>query len=396
MNRIDDDRLASYLPELIALRRDLHAHPETALEEVRTAGIVADHLREWGIEVHEKVGVTGVVGVLHGRRSGRRAIGLRADMDALHMEEHNHFAYRSTVPGKMHACGHDGHTAMLLGAARYLAADPDFAGTVNFLFQPAEEGTAGAKAMIADGLFDRFPIDLVFGLHTDPARPLGEFATRTGPALAGALTFRAEFRGSGGHGGAGPHHATDVTIPAAQFILALQTIIGRNISSLDSAVISVGHVAAGSFASPNVMPSEFMVAGTARYFRKDVLRILKDRMIEQAELLARASRCSAEVTIEEGTPPLVNSPDGCAVALRAAVDTVGEDHVDSNRTLSTGAEDFAYFVAERPGAYCWMGAGPGPDGVVHDVHTHCFDFNDATLADGVRYWVNLVRHTLGD
>jgi amidohydrolase len=396
MNRIDDDRLASYLPDLIALRRDLHAHPETALEEVRTAGIVADHLRGWGIEVHEKVGITGVVGVLHGRRPGSRAIGLRADMDALHMEEHNDFAYRSTVPGKMHACGHDGHTAMLLGAARYLAAAPDFAGTVNFLFQPAEENTSGAKAMIADGLFERFPADLVFGLHTDPARPFGEFATREGPALAGALSFRACFHGTGGHGGATPHNATDVTIPAANFILALQTIVGRNVSSLDSAVISVGHVEAGSSASPNVMPSEILVAGTARYFRTAVLQILKDRMAEQADLLARASRCSAVLTIDEGTPPLVNSPAGCAAAVRAAADAAGEDHVDANRALSTGAEDFAYFVADHPGAYCWMGAGPGPDGIVHDVHTHGFDFNDATLGHGVRYWVNLVRHTLGD
>jgi amidohydrolase len=396
MNRIDDDRLASYLPGLIALRRDLHAHPETALEETRTAGIVANRLREWGIEVHEKIGVTGVVGVLRGRRPGERAIGLRADMDALHMEEHNRFAHRSIVPGKMHACGHDGHTAMLLGAARYLAADPDFAGTVNFLFQPAEETASGAKAMMADGLFVRFPTDSVFGLHTDPARPLGTFATREGPALAGALSFRAMFHGTGGHGGAAPHNATDVTIPAANFILALQTIVGRNVSSLDSAVISVGHVEAGSSASPNVMPSEIQVAGTARYFRASVLQILKDRMAEQADLLARASRCSAELAIDEGTPPLVNSPAPYAAAIRTAIDTAGQDHVDGQRVLSTGAEDFAYFVAERPGAYCWMGAGPGPDGQVHDVHTHCFDFNDATLEHGVRYWVNLVRNMLGD
>ena len=391
MSLIDEQRLNASLPELIAIRRDIHAHPETAFEEVRTAGIIAERLRAWGIEVHEGIGKTGVVGVLKGKRPGQRCIGLRADIDALNIFEQNGFDYASTVPGKMHACGHDGHTAMLLGAARYLAEDPDFAGTVHFIFQPAEESGSGAPAMLRDGLLERFPCDAVYGLHTEPGRPVGEIATRLGAALAGSLSFQVTFKGTAGHGGAAPHLAKDATIPVAHFILGLQSIIGRNVPALESAVISIGHIAGGAKGSPNVMPSEVVVSGTARYFKQEILDTIRTRLTEKAELFARASGCEASLTIDYGTPPLVNHPDAFKTAIAAARLTFGDDKVETERSLSTGAEDFSFFADRVPGTYAWMGGGVGPDGLVHDVHTDRFDFNDASLPFGVSYWVNLVE-----
>ena len=391
MSTIDQNRLNAYLPELVALRRDIHAHPETAFEEKRTAALVAAQLQGWGIETHTGIGGTGVVGVLKGSRPGQRCIGLRADIDALNIFEKNEFDYASTVPGKMHACGHDGHTAMLLGAARYLAEDPDFAGTVQFIFQPGEECGAGAPAMMRDGLFDRFPCDAIFGLHTHPGQPVGEIATRLGAALAGSLSFHVTFKGTAGHGGAAPHLAKDATIPVAHFILGLQSIVGRNVSALDSAVISIGHISGGAKGSPNVMPAEILVSGTARYFKPEILDILRKRLSEQAELFARAGGCEVDVKIDYGTPPLVNHPEALQSALEAARLTFGADKVDPERALSTGAEDFAFFADKIPGTYAWMGGGVGPDGLVHDVHTDRFDFNDASLPLGVAYWVNLVN-----
>jgi hippurate hydrolase len=391
MSAIDENRLNAYLPELVALRRDIHAHPETAFEEVRTSKLVADRLRDWGIEVHEGIGGTGVVGVLKGKRPGQRCIGLRADIDALNIFEKNTFEYASTVPGKMHACGHDGHTTMLLGAARYLAEDPDFAGTVHFIFQPAEEGGTGAPAMLRDGLLERFPCDAVYGLHTHPGQPVGEIATRLGAALAGSLSFHVTFKGTAGHGGAAPHLAKDATIPVAHFILGLQTIVGRKVPALDAAVISIGHIGGGSKGSPNVMPAEVLVSGTARYFKTETLEIIRTRLVEQAELFARACDCEVDVRIDYGTPPLVNHPEAFKIAIEAANRTFGDGNVDTERTLSTGAEDFAFLANVVPGTYAWMGGGLGPDGLVHDVHTDKFDFNDASLPYGVSYWVNVVN-----
>ncbi|WP_312415582.1 M20 aminoacylase family protein [Shinella sp.] len=394
MSSIDRSKLDAYMPDLIALRHDIHAHPETAFEEVRTSALVAEKLREWGIEVHEGIGRTGVVGVLKGSRPGQRRIGLRADIDALHIFERNEFDYASTVEGKMHACGHDGHTTMLLGAARYLAQDPDFAGTVHFIFQPAEESAGGAPAMMKDGLFDRFPCDAVYGLHTEPGRPVGEIASRIGPALAGSMSFHVTFKGTAGHGGAAPHLADDCTIPVAHFILGLQSIVGRKVAAIDAAVISIGHISGGSKGSPNVMPAEMLVSGTARYFRDDVQQIIVSGLRNQAELFAKASNCSVDVQINEGTPPLVNHPEAFESALAAAERTFGKDKVERERTLSTGGEDFAYFANTVPGTYMWMGGGVGPDGLVHDVHTDRFDFNDASIPYGVSYWVNLVHTEL--
>lgn len=394
MSSIDRSKLDAYIPDLIALRHDIHAHPETAFEEVRTSALVAEKLREWGIEVHEGIGRTGVVGVLKGSRLGQRRIGLRADIDALHIFERNEFDYASTVEGKMHACGHDGHTTMLLGAARYLAQDPDFAGTVHFIFQPAEESAGGAPAMMKDGLFDRFPCDAIYGLHTEPGRPVGEIASRLGPALAGSLSFHITFKGTAGHGGAAPHLADDCTIPVAHFILGLQSIIGRKVAAIDAAVISIGHISGGSKGSPNVMPAEVLVSGTARYFRDDVQHVILRSLRNMAELFAEASNCKVDIQINEGTPPLVNHPDAFRSALAAAEKTFGKSNVECKRNLSTGGEDFAYFANTVPGTYMWMGGGVGPDGLVHDVHTDRFDFNDASIPYGVAYWINLVHTEL--
>ncbi len=266
MDANHDDILAglkAYESELIAIRRDIHRHPETGFEERRTAAIVAEKLKSWGIEVAEGIAKTGVVGTLRGARPGQRSIGLRADLDALNIEEIAGREHRSTVPGKMHACGHDGHTTMLLGAARYLAQRPDFAGEVHFIFQPAEEGLGGGRLMVEEGLFERFPVDAVYGMHNAPGLPAGTLASRKGPFFAASDTWTVTFRGSGGHGGAGAHLATDPTLVLAQFITAIQTIVSRNVQAIDVAVISVGHILAGHFNSPNISPAEAVVRGTS-------------------------------------------------------------------------------------------------------------------------------------
>src|SRR5271168_4352090 len=289
------DELKAYEPELIEIRRDIHRHPETGFEETRTAKIVADRLRSWGIDVVEGVAKTGVVGTLTGKRPGQRAIGLRADLDALHIREIEGRDHRSTVPGKMHACGHDGHTTMLLGAARYLAGNPDFGGTVYFIFQPAEEGLGGGRLMVEEGLFERFPADAVYGMHNMPGLEVGKFATRVGPFLAASDSWTVTFRGTGGHGGAGAHLATDPTLPLGHFVLALQTIIGRNVAATETAVASIGHVSAGDFGSPNIIPSEVVVRGTSRSYKPAIRDLLQKRITELAHSLAGAHGCTADV-----------------------------------------------------------------------------------------------------
>ncbi len=292
MTRYTPDLLAADLADLTAIRRDIHRHPETAFEEVRTAQIVADKLTSWGIEVHRGLATTGVVGTLKGNRPGQKTIGLRADMDALHLQEKNDFNYASQVPNKMHACGHDGHTTMLLGAARQLAAAPDFGGTVHFIFQPAEEGLGGARVMIEEGLFEKFPCDVVYGMHNMPGFPVGHFAIRTGPMLASSDSWEVVFKGTGGHG-AMPDRGTDPTFVAAQFIVAVQGIVGRNVPSSQAAVLSVGHIAAGTPGSPNVIPSEVLIRGTARSFSADVRNLLERRLAEVAAVSRRPAGCEA-------------------------------------------------------------------------------------------------------
>lgn len=389
-----EDWLAGHHAELTAIRRDIHAHPELGLEETRTAALVAKTLRSWGIEVTEGIGGTGVVGVIRGRKPGKRAVGLRADMDALALDEQTNLPHASRHPGKMHACGHDGHTTMLLGAAGYLAQNPDFAGTVHLIFQPAEEGRGGAVAMLKDGLFDRFPCDAIYGLHNSPGMPVGQFGTCTGPMLAAADSWKVTFRGVGGHGGSQPHLSTDITYAQAHFTLGLQGIVGRNVAPLDTCVISVGFIHSGSEQASNVVPSELVIGGTARTYSDEVRDMVERRIAELAIATARAWGCQAEPVYERGPRALLNKAEQVSVAVAAAAASVGADHVDPAIRPSTGGEDFAEMMQERPGAFMRIGNGVAPDGSFSGLHTPHYDFNDAIIPDGVRYWVNVVAEEL--
>ena len=386
--------LEPFRSELVAIRRDIHAHPEIGFTETRTAALVADALRAWGLEVTEGVGRTGVVATLKGERPGNRAVALRADMDALEINEATELAWASMVPGKMHACGHDGHTTMLLGAARFLAAHRDFAGSVHFIFQPAEEGYGGARAMLADGIFERFPCDAVYGMHNGPGLPAGRFALRSGPMMAAADFFSVTFRGTGGHGGSTPHLATDVTIAQAHFVLALQNVIGRNVPAVEAAVVSVGHIGGGSLGAPNVMPSEMVVSGTVRTFSDEMQALVERRLRELASAHAGAQGCTATVDYNRYTRVLINDPEHAAIAARAASALVGEDAVITNAPPITGGEDFADMLRAKPGAFIFIGNGVAPDGSFHAVHTPHYDFNDEILTLGSAYWVSLVRQEL--
>jgi amidohydrolase len=388
------EELKAYEPELIEIRRDIHRHPEVGFEETRTAGVVADKLRSWGIEVAEGIAKTGVVGTLRGARPGQRAIGLRADLDALNIQEIPGREYRSTIPGKMHACGHDGHTAMLLGAAKYLSRHRDFAGDVHFIFQPAEEGLGGGRVMVEEGLFDRFPVDAVYGMHNAPGLPVGKFATRKGPFLAASDTWSVTFRGTGGHGGAGVHLATDATIAMAQFIMATQTIVSRNVQAIETAVVSVGHVSGGDPNAPNIIPSEVRVVGTARSYKPEVRDLVEKRLGEIATSTAAAFGCAAELHYNRRYPPLVTHDEQTDISVAVARKLVGDANVDDHAPQQTGAEDFSFMLEAKPGGFVMIGAGLQPDGSFHNVHTPGYDFNDEILALGAGYWVSLVREEL--
>jgi amidohydrolase len=381
-------------PELIAIRHDLHAHPETGFEEHRTAAIIAERLRRWGLDVTDSVGRTGVVATLKGKRPGNRSIGLRADMDALNIEETTGLPYASTVPGKMHACGHDGHTAMLLGAAYTLAQHRDFAGTVHFIFQPAEEGLGGGLAMLGDGLLERFPAEKLYGLHNWPGMQVGRFGTVTGPFMAAGDTWTVTLRGSGGHGGAAAHLATDVTVAQAQFVMAAQTIVSRNVPALQPAVISVGYLGGGAWGSPNVIPSQVVIRGTARCFDEKVRELLERRLGEVAHAIAAVHGCTAELQYERIFAPLVNDA-GCTItAIDVANAIVGAENVDTSVSPVTGSEDFAFMLQQRPGNYIFLGNGVAADGSFAPVHTPKYDFNDKALPLGVRYFVALAQREL--
>jgi amidohydrolase len=389
-----ETRLANALPELTTLRQDIHTHPELGLEEERTAALVAATLRSYGIGVTERVGGYGVVGTLHGKRPGQGAIGLRADMDALSRIETTGLPYASATPGKMHACGHDGHTTMLLGAAQMLSQSPDFAGTVHFIFQPAEEGRGGAKAMLADKLFERFPCDAVYGMHNMPGIPVGQFALRKGPLMAGSGRWVVTFRGTGGHGGNSAHLSTDVTVALAFFIQALQAIVSRNVAATETAVISVGHIAGGSPQALNVMPAEMVIGGTMRAFNPQTQALLDKRMTEVAELAAATQGVTAEVALRWGAAPLLNHDTQVGAAASAAQRAVGDDNVDLDTKPVTAGEDFAFMLQAKPGAFIFIGNGDEADGPVHGLHTPTYNFNDAILPIGVRYWVELVQQEL--
>jgi amidohydrolase len=387
---IDSDLLG----ELAAFRRDLHAHPELGFQETRTAARVAEALRAAGVEVTEGIGGTGLVGTIRGDRSGDRSIGLRADMDALSLVEETGLPYASRTPGVMHGCGHDGHTTVLLGAARRLAADRDFAGTAHVIFQPAEEGLGGAAAMLGDGLFERFPCDAVYALHTAPGLPVGTIATGTGPIMAGAGIFDVTFTGAGGHGGQGAHLTPDLTVAQATYVMALQTIVSRDIPALEAAVVSVGYVTGGRPDAPNVMPAELTLGGTMRCFSKHSQDLIGRRIHELADTTATAYGCDATTQVTWITPPLINPPDQVDIVARAARSALGTDNVSTDLPPIAGGEDFALMLEATPGAFVFLGNGTAPNGSVNNVHTPHYDFNDEAIAAGVALWVGLVRQQL--
>ncbi|CAL94222.1 M20 aminoacylase family protein [Azoarcus olearius] len=382
------DIVSPRLYNLKAIRRDLHAHPELAFAEHRTADVVARHLTSLGLEVHRGLGGTGVVGVVRGGR-GLRAIGLRADMDALPITERNTFAHRSTVEACMHACGHDGHTTMLLGAAEVLAARPDFDGTVYLIFQPAEEGEGGARAMIEDGLFDRFPMESVFGMHNWPGMAAGSFAVHAGPVMASADRFDITVRGHGAHA-AMPHLGTDPVTAAAALVQAVQTIVSRNLDPVVSAVVSITQFHAGE--AYNAIPDRAELAGTVRAFSEQVQEAVEARLRTLCEGTAAAFGVEVEFEYRRGYPPTVNTAAEAALCADAARAVAGEGAVTTAAPPSMGAEDFAFFLQKKPGAYIWIGNGPGEGGcTLHNPH---YDFNDDILPAGIGYWVELVRRLL--
>ncbi|MGO4355611.1 M20 aminoacylase family protein [Rhizobium sp. RAF36] len=377
------------LPFLTSLRRDLHAHPELGFEEERTSGIVAKLLEEAGVKVHRGLGMTGVVGTLQ-VGNGTRAIGLRADMDALAMPEMADRPYKSTVPGKMHACGHDGHTAMLLGAARYLAETKGFSGTVHFIFQPAEEGRGGAKHMVEEGLFDLFPCDAVYGLHNMPGLDTDEIAVVEGPQLASSDSWRVIFRGTGTHG-AKPHLGRDPITAAGTFIASLQTIVGRVVDPLQPAVVSACSLQAGDPKALNVIPDIVEIGGTARAYSPEVRDQLEEEIGRLAQGTAQMFGIAADYQFERRIPPVFNDADATARALGAAGEVFGAK-VRTSFPPSTAGDDFAFFGQNAPGCYVWLGNGPAVDGALH--HNTAYDFNDGALGYGVAYWVRLVEREL--
>jgi len=376
------------LAKLTAIRRDLHAHPELAFAEHRTAELIARHLEAAGIEVHRGLGRTGVVGVVRGGRS-LRAIGLRADIDALPMQERNEFAHRSVHEGCMHACGHDGHATMLLGAAEALAARRDFDGTVYLIFQPAEEGEGGGLAMIEDGLFERFPMESVFGMHNWPGMPAGQFGVRSGPVMASADRFDIDVRGHGAHA-AMPHLGVDPVTAGAALVQAIQTIVSRTLDPIDSAVVSVTRFNAGE--AYNVIPDRAQLGGTVRAFSEIVQDRVESALQRICDGVAAAFDVEVSLDYRRGYPPTINSAAEAAVCAEVASGLVGSVNVATDTRPSMGAEDFAYFLQRKPGCYVWIGNGEGEGGCM--LHNPTYDFNDEIIATGVAYWVKLVRKVL--
>jgi hippurate hydrolase len=381
------NRVAALADEISVWRQDLHAHPELDYDVHRTAGIVAEKLRAFGCdEVAVGIGRTGVVGVIRGRLPGDKVVGLRADMDALPIEEATGKPYASTVPGKMHACGHDGHTAMLLGAARYLAETRNFAGTAVVIFQPAEEGGGGGRAMVEEGMMDRFGITEVYGMHNMPGLPVGHFAVRPGPLMAAADRFTVTIDGRGAHA-AHPHSSIDTVAIAAQLVGVLQTIVARNVDPLDSAVVSVTYLRAGE--TFNVLPQTATLKGTVRTLKPAVQDMIERRINEIADGLAALHGATASVLYERGYPATTNHPDETAFAVEVASEVSGAEAVNADVRPTMGAEDFSYMLLARPGAFIFVGNGDSAG-----LHHPAYDFNDGLIPTGVSYWARLVEKAM--
>ncbi|MDG1487721.1 MAG: M20 family metallopeptidase [SAR324 cluster bacterium] len=375
--------------EMTEWRRDIHQHPELKFEENRTSDLVAAKLEEFGIEIHRGLAKTGVVGTI--RNGDGPSIGLRADMDALPLEEKNTFKHASSNPGKMHACGHDGHTAMLLGAAKHLAASKNFKGTVNLIFQPAEEGGGGGELMIKEGLFEMFPVDSVYGLHNWPGMPAGTFGVGSGPFMAAADMFDLTINGRGGHA-ALPDQCIDPIVVASQVVSALQTITSRNTHPVDSVVISVTQIHAGD--AYNVIPDSVRMHGTVRTFQTETRDKIPSSMLRVAEGVSAAYGATCELNYMSGYPATINSVPETEISAKAVVDLLGEDKIIRNPTPCMGAEDFSYMLEARPGCYVWLGIGPGKGEAGCMLHSSRYDFNDDVLPTGASYWVKLVENEL--
>jgi len=382
------ERIAALHDQMTAWRRDIHAHPELGFEEKRTSDMVAAKLAEFGVEVHRGIGRTGVVGVLRAGSSAR-SVGLRADMDALPIQEANSFAHRSTNEGRMHACGHDGHTTMLLGAAKYLAETRAFDGTVNFIFQPAEEGIGGAKAMVADGLFKRFPCEAIFGMHNRPGMSLGKFAVRAGPMMAGGAFFDIEIEGRGSHG-ARPEAGVDPVLVAAHVTTALQSIVSRNVRPVDTAVVSVTQIHGGS--AYNVIPQSVRLSGTVRAFSSDVMDLIGRHIARVAEGVAAGFGARAKTDFRPIFAPVMNDPQEADFAADVCAEIVGVEGVRRDPSLIMASEDFSFMLNEVPGCYINIGNGDGERAC--EVHNPSYDFNDKALAYGASFFARLVEKRL--
>jgi len=374
--------------DMMAWRRDIHAHPETAYEEVRTARLVADLLLSFGLEVHEGLAKTGVVGIL--KKGDGPAFGLRADMDALYIQEETNLPYMSVHDGKMHACGHDGHTAMLLGAAKYLAQNADFNGTLYFVFQPAEENEGGAKRMIEEGLFDHFPMEAIFGLHNYPGLPTGHFAIRSGGFLAACDSFHIRVIGQGCHA-AMPDQGIDSILIGAEIVQAIQKIVAREIPPVEPVVISTTKFHGGE--AINVCPDDVMIEGSCRYFLPEVGDKIEQRLGEIARSICAAHGAQADVTYKRLYPPLINWEEQTKLAIAAATSVSGAENVTTAVDRVMGSEDFAYYLRDKPGCYIVLGTGTGApgEGPPCQLHNPHYDFNDDILTTGARYWIQLVR-----
>ena len=384
------NRIADFQDEMTGWRRHIHTHPETAFEEHKTSAFVAERLESFGIEVHRGLAGTGIVGKLVGGNGSGKAIGLRADMDALDVHEKNDFGHKSQHEGKMHACGHDGHTTMLLGAAKYLAETKNFDGTVYFIFQPAEENEGGGRVMVEEGLFEKFPVEQVYGMHNWPGLDVGKIAVRPGPMMASFDIFEITVKGKGAHG-AMPHMGVDSVVTASQIVNALQTIASRNTHPLDAVVVSVTQIHGGD--AYNVLPDEVVLRGTTRSFRPEVQDSIEPAMRRIVDGVCQTMGATATVKYERRYPPTINTAAETEIAASVAAEVVGDGNVHDDLMPSMGSEDFAFMLQKKPGSYVWIGNGSTEGGcMLHNPH---YDFNDGVLPIGASYWAKLVETTLG-